>query len=139
MADGQGLFCRAPLDTLCKNGCAQKAFVLLIFRLQLSPEQLAEAKDAFSKLNGTSLSEAVRFYLLHAKPVGGTKPLSEAIEAVLASKKAAQPSQAHIKHLGWSLKKFAADFPKSNVNEIQQHQIEKWLNGKSYSHETRFN
>jgi hypothetical protein len=50
--------------------------------------------------------------------------LSEAIEAVLASKKAAQRSQTHIKHLGWSLKKFAAGFPKSNVNEIQQHQIE---------------
>jgi hypothetical protein len=57
--------------------------------------------------------------------------LSEAIEAVLASKKAAQRSQTHIKHLGWSLKKFAAGFPKSSVNEIQQHQIEKWLNGKS--------
>ncbi len=105
----------------------------------LSPEQLAEAKDAFTKLNGTSLSEAVRFYLLHAKPVGGTKPLSEAIEAVLASKKAAQHSQTHIKHLGWSLKKFAADFPKANVNEIQQHHIEKWLNGKSYSYQTRLN
>jgi hypothetical protein len=34
----------------------------------VSPEQLAGAKDAVSKLNGTSLSEAVRFYLLHAKP-----------------------------------------------------------------------
>ena len=105
----------------------------------LSPEQLAEAKDAFTKLNGTSLSEAVRFYLLHAKPAGGTKPLSEAIEVVLASKKAAQRSQTHIKHLGWSLKKFAADFPKSSVNQIQQHQIEKWLNGKSYSYQTRLN
>jgi integrase len=105
----------------------------------LSPEQLAEAKDAFTKLNGTSLSEAVRFYLLHAKPIGGIKPLSDVIEAVLASKKAAQLSQTHIKHLGWSLKKFAADFSKSNVNEIQQPQIEKWLNGKSYSHQTRLN
>ena len=105
----------------------------------LSPEQLSEAKDAFTKLNGASLSEAVRFYLMHAKPAGGTKKLSEAIDVILASKKAAQRSQTHIKHLGWSLKKFAADFPKANVNEIQQHHIEKWLNGKSYSYQTRLN
>ena len=105
----------------------------------LSPEQLAEAKDAFTKLNGTSLSEAVRFYLLHDKPIGGIKPLSDVIEAVLASKKAAQLTKTHIKHLGWSLKKFAGDFSKSNVNEIQRPQIEKWFNGKSYSHQTRLN
>ncbi len=105
----------------------------------LSPAQLAEARDAFTKLNGASLTEAVRFYLVHAKPTGGTKTLEDAIEAVIASKKAAQRSQTHIKHLGWSLKKFALDFPKANVNEIQQHQIEKWLNGKSYSHQTRLN
>ncbi len=105
----------------------------------LSPQQLSEAKDAFTKLNGASLSEAVRFYLMHAKPAGGTKKLLEAIEVVLASKKAAQRSQTHIKHLGWSLKKFAADFPKASVNEIQQHHIEKWLDGKSYSYQTRLN
>jgi len=105
----------------------------------LNPEQLAEAKDAFTKLKGASLTEAIRFYLIHAKPAGGTKSLSDAIDAVIASKKAARRSQTHIKHLGWSLKKFALGFPKTNVNEIQQHQIEKWLNGKSYSHQTRLN
>ncbi|MGA7395117.1 MAG: hypothetical protein WBW78_20870 [Terrimicrobiaceae bacterium] len=86
----------------------------------LSPEQLAEAKDAFTKLNGTSLSEAVRFYLLHAKPAGGTKPLSEAIEAVLASKKAAQRSQTHIKHLGRSLKKFASKRQRNSATSYRE-------------------
>lgn len=105
----------------------------------LTPEQLAEAKDAFTKLGGASLAEAVRFYLLHAKPAGGTKSLTEAIEIVLHSKKNAQHSQTHVKHLGWSLKKFAADFPKACVHEIQQHHIEKWLSGKSYSYQTRLN
>ena len=58
-----------------ESGSQRSPISDLIFQATaLSPEQLAEAKDAISKLNGTSLSEAVRFYLLHAKPVGGTKP-----------------------------------------------------------------
>lgn len=49
----------------------------------LTPSQLAEAKNAFTKLDGASLTEAVRFYLAHAKPASGTKKFEEAIDALL--------------------------------------------------------
>ncbi len=89
----------------------------------LTPSQLAEAKDAFTKLDGASLTEAVRFYLAHAKPAGGTKKLGEAIDALLKSKADAGRSRLHLRHLGWSLKKVAATFPKRNVNEIHRHHL----------------
>ena len=76
----------------------------------LTLSQLAEAKDAFTKLNGASLTEAVRFYLAHAKPAGGTKKFDEAINALLKSKADAGRSRLHVRHIGWSLKKVAAVF-----------------------------
>ena len=105
----------------------------------LTPGQLAEAKDAFTKLNGASLTEAVRFYLAHAKPAGGTKKFAEAIDALLKSKADAGRSRLHLRHLGWSLKKVAAAFPKRNVNEIHRHHLEDWLNAQSYGPKTRLN
>ncbi len=105
----------------------------------LTPSQLAEAKDAFTKLNGASLIEAVRFYLSHAKPAGGTKKFEEAIDALLKSKSDAGRSRLHVRHLGWSLKKVAAAFPKLNVNEIHRHHLEDWLNAQSYGPKTRLN
>lgn len=105
----------------------------------LNPSQLAEAKDAFTKLNGASLAEAVRYYLAHAKPAGGTKKLEEAIDAVLKSKADAGRSRLHVRHLGWSLKKFGAAFPKHNVNEIHRHHLEDWRNAQSYGAKTRLN
>jgi hypothetical protein len=94
--------------------CSQEGQKSHIQATALTPSQLAEAKDAFTKLNGASLAQAVRYYLAHAKPAGGTKKIEEAIDAVLKSKADAGRSRLHVRHLGWSLKKFGAAFPKHN-------------------------
>jgi integrase len=119
--------------------CSQEGQKSHIQATALTPSQLAEAKDAFTKLNGASLAEAVRYYLAHAKPAGGTKKIEEAIDAVLKSKADAGRSRLHVRHLGWSLKKFGAAFPKHNVNEIHRHHLEDWLNAQSYGAKTRLN
>ena len=48
-------------------------------------------------------------------------------------------SRLDVRHLGWSLKKVAAAFPKRNVNEIHRHHLEDWLNAQSYGRKTRLN
>jgi integrase len=67
------------------------------------------------------------------------KKFDEAIDALLKSKADAARSRLHLRHLGWSLKKVAAAFPKRNVNEIHRHHLEDWLNAQSYGPKPRLN
>jgi hypothetical protein len=79
----------------------------------LTPSQLADAKDAFTKLNGANLTEAVRFYLAHAKPARGTqKNVTKRLTHFSSHRPMWVVSRVHLCHLGWSLKKVAAAFPK---------------------------
>jgi hypothetical protein len=88
-------------------------------------------------LNSTAPPAAVR-YLAHAKTRWRQpKKIEEAIDAVLKS--ADYRSRLHVRHLGWSLKKFGAAFPKHNVNEIHRHHLEDWLNAQSYGAKTWLN
>ncbi len=106
----------------------------------LSHAQLAEAAAAFRELGETgSLTEAVRFYLKHAKPQGGTRSIPEAISELINTKAKAGRSERHLKGLRWNLEKFGADFPKLNMNEIRPHHIERWLDGKDFGLKTRAN
>ncbi len=106
----------------------------------LSPSQIAEAAAAIRELGETgSLTEAVRFYLKHAKPQGGTKSIPEAIAELISAKAKAGRSERHLKGLRWNLEKFGADFPKLNMNQIRRHHIEQWLDGKDFSLKTRAN
>jgi len=78
---------------------------------------------------GSSLTEAVQFYLKHAKPVGGKKSLTDAIAEFAASKRKAGRRESYVRILEWVLKAFAANYEGRNVNEITRHHVEAWLDG----------
>jgi integrase len=106
----------------------------------LSPSQIAEAAAAIRELGETgSLTEAVRFYLKHAKPQGGTRSIPEAISELINAKAKAGRSERHLKGLRWNLEKFGADFPKLNMNQIRRHHAEHWLDRQHFSLKTRAN
>jgi integrase len=73
------------------------------------------------------LSDAVQFFLKHAKPIGGTKSLADAIDELLASKRKSGRRENYVRILGWVLKDFAGDFKSKNVNDITRHEVESWL------------
>jgi len=107
---------------------------------ELSPAQIAEASAAIRELGNTgSLTEAVQFFLKHAKPQGGTKSISETISELISTKAKAGRSERHLKGLRWSLEKFATDFPKLNANEIRRLHVEQWLDRQNFSLKTRAN
>jgi len=96
------------------------------------PEQLrTEAVNCQRLLEpvGSSLTEAVQFYLKHAKPVGGKKSLADAIAEFAASKRKAGRRESYVRILEWVLKAFAANHTDRNVNEITRHHVEAWLDG----------
>jgi integrase len=74
-----------------------------------------------------TLTDAVRFFLTHAKPVGGTKSLANAINDLLDSKRKAGKRESYVSILGWVLNAFERDFQGRNVNEITRHNVESWL------------
>ncbi len=107
---------------------------------KMSPALIAEAAAAIQSLGTTgTLTEAVRYFLKHAKPVGGTKTLQEAIDALIADKTAAGKGERHLKGLRWSLERFAEDFSKVRLHEIRRDQIVEWLDEEDFGTTTRGN
>jgi integrase len=76
---------------------------------------------------GTTLTDAVQFFLKHAKPVGGTKNLSDGIKELLESKRRAGKRESYTRILGWVLNAFERNFHGRNVNDITRHDVESWL------------
>src|SRR4029077_11490462 len=75
-----------------------------------------------------SLTDAVQFFLKHAKPSGGTKTLAEAVKELIASKRTAGRKQSYVHNLEFVLNCFNRDFQTHKVNEITREEIESWLN-----------
>lgn len=76
---------------------------------------------------GATLTEAVSFFLKHAKPAGGTKSLSDAIDDLVTRKRKAGRRESYVTVLEWVLRAFERDFPGRNVNEITRENVESWL------------
>jgi integrase len=94
------------------------------------PEELrAEAVKCQRLLQpaNATLTEAVQFFLKHAKPVGGTKSLADSIKELLVSKRKAGKRDSYVGILGWVLNAFERDFKGRNVNEITRQDVESWL------------
>lgn len=94
------------------------------------PEELrmeaAKCQRLLEPVNA-SLTEAVQFFLKHAKPVGGTKSLSDAISELLDSKRKAGKRESYVRILGWVLNAFERELKGRDVNEIARHDVEAWL------------
>ncbi len=75
----------------------------------------------------TTLTDAVQFFLKHAKPAGGTKSVADAIKEFLASKRKAGRRESYVRNLEFVLNCFKRDFQNQNVNDISRDGIESWL------------
>lgn len=107
---------------------------------QLTSGQLSEAAAAVKTLGASgTITEAVAFFLKHARPIGGEKLIGDAISELLVSKRSASRSERHLRALGWNLRRFAANFPNENLHEIHRDQIERWLGKEEFAPRTRAN
>lgn len=109
----------------------------------LTPKQLGAAVAAQKRLTEigakADLLEAVEFFIRHTRPEGGEKPLTDAIVELLEAKKKAGKKESYLKGLGWSLRKFADDFPNTKIHEVSRDDFETWLDEEEFTLATRRN
>jgi len=86
-----------------------------------------------------NFEEVAQCYVTFAKPSGGKKLLTEAIEALIQRKVRANKKESYHTRLSRDLNDFANDFPNSAVNEISQGMIEEWVFDDSWKPITQRN
>jgi hypothetical protein len=86
-----------------------------------------------------NFEEVAQCYMTFAKPSGGRKPLTDAIDALIKRKERANKKKSYSSRLDRDLKSFATDFPGSMVNEISQGMIEDWVFDDSWKPITQRN
>jgi hypothetical protein len=81
-------------------------------------------RPALTQIN---FEEIAQCYMTFAKPSGGKKLLTDAIQALIKRKERGNKKQSYRDRLDRDLNAFASDFPGSMVNEISQRTIEDWV------------
>lgn len=106
---------------------------------QLSPRQLAEAADAFKRLNGAPLTGAVTFFLSHAKPAGGLRTFKEIAEEFLRSRKAmgVRP-RTYVQYESY-LRVLGEEFDAQPISQISRNDLEDFFAESEWSPRTRLN
>jgi integrase len=131
--DGGSKRARAGSIVALKRNAGSAAF-------ELTSAQLAEAAAAAQTLAGFgTITDAVAFYIKHAKPADGDRALVDAVDELLRSKRAANRGERHCRALGWNLGRFAGDFATRKLHQIKREDIERWLERQSFSAATRRN
>jgi integrase len=106
---------------------------------QLSPRQLAEAADAFKRLNGSPLTEAVTFFLNHAKPGGGARTFKEIAGEFLQSRKGmgVRP-RTYVQYESY-LRVLGGEFDNEPISQIMRSDLEDFFTESAWSPRTRLN
>ena len=103
----------------------------------LRVEALACAK-LLEPVNAT-LTEAVQFFLKHARPAGGQRTIDEIVAEFLDAKRAAGRRETYIAIQTVVLKGFAKGGGNRKVNEITREELEAWFAKKDWGLRTRRN
>lgn len=107
------------------------------------PERLrVEAVECAARLSpfNASLTDAVDFYLRHAKPTGGNKTVAELVEDFLSAKRAGGRREEYLRIQGSVLGLFAKAFPEGKLaHEITPREVEDWLASRKGALRTRSN
>lgn len=108
---------------------------------QLNPRQGIEAAESFEKLApiGATLTEAVDYFLRHAKPKNGKRLCKDVANELLESKRRAGKRESYQKALKWALGKFNKSFGERLIHEVRREEVEDWLNSLGYSGTSRRN
>jgi integrase len=86
---------------------------------------------------GTSLIEAAKYYIKHAKPKGGQKTMFELVAEVLETKKTAGRRQATVDNYRILFTRFNRSFGQRHVHEVHRDDIENWLDANVHTRATR--
>lgn len=106
---------------------------------QLSPRQLAEAANAFQRLKGMPLTEAVTYYLNHAKPAGGVRTFHEVGEEFLKSRKAMGVRPRTYTQYDSYLSVLGEEFDDEPISQITRSDLEDFFAESEWSARTRIN
>jgi integrase len=106
------------------------------------PEKLrVEAMDCQHRLQpfNASLTDAVDFFLRHAKPAGGHRTAKQLVEEFIEAKRVAGRREEYLRIQASVLGLFEKAFPDAPAHEISSSQIEAWLGTRGESLRTRRN
>ena len=110
--------------------------------LAATPNALRAEATKCSKLlapvNAT-LTEAVQFFLKHARPSGGHRSIQQLVPEFIAAKRAAGRRETYLSIQGVVLGGFAKSFGETKAHEIDRPTIENWLSAKPWTLRTRRN
>jgi integrase len=88
---------------------------------------------------GATLTDAVQFYLKHARPAGGHRTIDALLTEFLEAKRKAGRRENYVSIQKVVLGGFAKSFLKRNVHEFDRGTIEQWLSEKPWALRTRRN
>ncbi len=110
--------------------------------LAATPNSLRAEAMKCSKLlapvNAT-LTEAVQFFLKHARPFGGHRSIQQLVPEFIAAKRAAGRRETYLSIQEVVLGGFAKSFGETKAHEIDRTTIENWLSAKPWTLRTRRN
>lgn len=106
---------------------------------QLTSRELAEATDAFKRLNGASMTEAVTFFLSHAQPAGGVHTFREVTVEFLTSRRAIGVRPRTYTQYKSYLKILSQEFGMEPISHITRSDLEDFFTESEWSPRTRMN
>jgi integrase len=106
---------------------------------QLTSAQLAEAADAFTRLNGDSLTKAVTFYLGHAKPAGGCRTFEEVVKEFLRSRENIGVRPRTLVAYESAFRVLGTQFNAEPISQITTNALEEYLSDQEWMPRTRKN
>lgn len=106
------------------------------------PERLrVEAVECQGRLepHNATLSQAVDFFLKHAKPAGGHRKIAVLVDEFIAAKRRAGRRDEYLRVQSSVLGLFSKAYPEAHAHEITGADVEKWLDTRGASLRTRRN
>ncbi|MDI1342842.1 MAG: site-specific integrase [Pseudolabrys sp.] len=106
---------------------------------QLTPAQIGEAADAYKRLNGTSLTVAVSYYLGHARPAGGKRTLAEVAKEFLKTRAVIGVRPRTFIHYESSFRVLGEEFGDRPISSITRAELEDYFAESDWLPRTRKN
>lgn len=110
--------------------------------VMLSEALRLAAMDAEKRLRsvGATITEAVDFFLAHARPGGGERTIAQVIEEFIAAKRTANRKETYLKIQTYVLSNvFGEVFGERKAQDVTAPEIEAWMNAQDWSGRTRLN
>ena len=106
----------------------------------LTPAQVAEAVDAYKRLDGkTSLTEALDYWFKHACPAGGTRLFDVVSGEFIKSREAMKCKTTTLRNYRSAIKILNEEFGAVEIHDIRKADIEDWIAESEWEPRTRKN